>query len=32
MPKEDNELLKYNHGQKSAKVTFIIYDDLESLL
>ena len=32
MPKEDNKLLKYNNGEKSMKVPFIIYADLESLL
>ena len=32
MPKEDNKVLKYNHGEKSMKVPFIIYADLESLL
>ena len=32
MPKEDKKILKYNHGKKSIKVPFIIYDDLESLL
>ena len=32
MPKEDNEILKYNHEEKSMKVPFIIYADLESLL
>ena len=32
MPKEDNKILKYNHGEKSTKVPFISYDDLESLL
>ena len=26
MPKEDNKILKYNHGEKSMKVPFIIYD------
>ena len=26
------EILKYNHGEKSLKVPFIIYADLESLL
>ena len=31
-PKEDNEILKYNHGENSMKVPFIIYADLESLL
>ena len=32
MPKEDNEVLKFNHREKSMKVPFIIYSDLESLL
>ena len=32
MPNEDNKILKYNHGEKSMKAPFIIYDDLESLL
>ena len=32
MPKEDKKILKYNHGEKSLKVPFIIYADLESLL
>ena len=32
MPNEDNEILKYNHGEKSMKAPFIIYADLESLL
>ena len=27
-----NKILKYNHGEKSVKVPFIIYADLESLL
>ena len=31
MPKEDSKILKYNHGEKSMKVQFIIYADLESL-
>ena len=31
-PKEDNEILKYNHRENSMKVPFIIYPDLESLL
>ena len=26
IPKEDNKILKYNHGKKSMKVPFIIYD------
>ena len=29
---EDNKILKYNQGEKSMKVPFIIYADLESLL
>ena len=32
MPKEDNKVSKYNHGEKSMKVSFIIYADMESLL
>ena len=32
MPKEDNKILKYNHGEKSMKVPFIIYADIESSL
>ena len=32
MPNEDNKILKYNHGEKSMKVPFIIYAGLESLL
>ena len=32
IPKEDNKILKYNHGEKSMKVSFIIYVNLESLL
>ena len=31
MPKEDNKILEFNHGEKSMKVSFIIYADLESL-
>ena len=31
MPKEES-ILKYNHGEKSIKVQFIIYADIESLL
>ena len=31
MPKEDNKVLKYNHGEKSMKVPFIIYADSEPL-
>ena len=32
MPKEDNKILKYNQEEKSIKVPFIIYADLECLL
>ena len=32
MPVEDNKILKYNPGEKSLKVPFIIYADLECLL
>ena len=32
MPGKDNKILKYNQGEKSMKVLFIIYADLESLL
>ena len=32
MPEEDNTILKYNQGEKSVKVPFIIFADLESLL
>ena len=31
MPQKDNKILKYNQGEKSMKVPFIIYADLESL-
>ena len=32
MPKEDEKILKYNHGEKSLKAPFTIYADLECLL
>ena len=32
IPDEDNKVLKYNPGEKSLKVLFIIYADLECLL
>ena len=32
MPEEDNKILKYSQREKSMKVSFIIYADLESLL
>ena len=32
MPREDNKIFKYNHGEKSMKVPFIIYADLSLCL
>ena len=32
MPTKNNNIIKYNHGEKSMKVPFIIYADLECLL
>ena len=32
MPNEDNKISKYNNREKSLKVPFIIYADLECLL
>ena len=32
MPEKNKIILKYNHGEKSMKVPFIIYADMESLL
>ena len=32
MPGEYNKILKYNQGEKSMKLPFIIYADLECLL
>ena len=32
MPNEDNKIIKYNKGEKSIKLPFIIYADLECLL
>ena len=32
MPNEDYKIIKYNQGEKSIKLPFIIYADLESLL
>ena len=32
MPKEDNKILKYNQREKSMKVPFIIYANVECLL
>ena len=31
-PTKDNNTIKYNPGEKSMKLPFVIYDDLESLL
>ena len=28
MPRWDDKILKYNHGEKSLKVSFVIYLDL----
>ena len=32
MPTKINKTLKYNHGEKSLKVPFVIYADLECLI
>ena len=32
MPTKDNNTIKYNHGEKSLKLTFVIYTDFECLL
>ena len=32
MPFECNKILKYNYGEKSLRVPFVIYGDLECLL
>ena len=32
MPAKGNNIIKYNHGEKSMKVPFVIYADLESVL
>ena len=32
MPKIDNQILKYNHGEMPMKLALIIYADMESLL
>ena len=32
MPTKNNNLIKYNHGEKSMKLLFVIYADLECLL
>ena len=32
MPTKDNNTIKYNHGEKSIKLPFVVYADLERLL
>ena len=32
MPNEENNILKYNFGERSMKISFIIYGDFESIL
>ena len=32
MPKKDKKTLKYNHGEKSLKDSFIIHADMKSYL
>ena len=32
MPTKDNNIIKYNHGEKSMELPFVIYADLECLL
>ena len=32
MPTKNNNIIKYNQGEKSIKLPFAIYDDLECLL
>ena len=32
MPTKDNNIIKYNHGEKSMKLPFLIYADVECLL
>ena len=32
MPTKENNTIKYNHGEKSIKLPFVVYTDLESLL
>ena len=31
MPKENEKILKYNHGEKSLNIPFTVYFDLECL-
>ena len=32
MPTKDNDTTEYNHGEKSMKLPFVMYADLECLL
>ena len=32
MPTKSNNIIKYNHGEKSMKLPFVIYTDVECLL
>ena len=32
MPTKNNNIIKYNHGEKSMKLPFVVYADLECLL
>ena len=32
MPTQNNNIIKYNHGEKSMKLPFVIYAELECLL
>ena len=32
MPTKDNNTIKYNQGEKSIKLPFVVYADLECLL
>ena len=32
MPTKDNNIIKYNQGEKSIKLPFVVYADLERLL
>ena len=32
MPTKDNSIIKYNQGEKSIKLPFVVYADLECLL
>ena len=32
MPTKDNNIIKYNQGEKSLKLAFVVYADLECLL